>query len=86
MSEHPTDDHLREIARRASTTGNYGGGVKSLRAVYQAGQADTQKWLARQLREDAADLEQFAPDRAVEMISYLIEYLTIPGREERADG
>ncbi len=73
-----SDDALREIARRASMTGNYSGGVKALRAVYQAGRVDVQKWLAAQLREDAAEFEEFAPGRAVELISYFLEYLTLP--------
>lgn len=31
----PSDDELRRIARNASTTGNYSGGVKALRAVWE---------------------------------------------------
>jgi hypothetical protein len=40
MSENtPTDDQLREIARRATGTGYYSGGVKALRAVWDAARA-----------------------------------------------
>ncbi len=78
MAENRTDDALREIARRASTTGGYRGSVKSLRAVYQAGRTDVQKWLAEQLRENSREFEQFAPGRAIELAAYLLEYLTLP--------
>lgn len=74
----PSDDDLREIARKASTNGIYSGGVKALRAVYAAGARDVQKWLARQLREDAAEFEVFAPGRSLELVSYFLEYLTLP--------
>lgn len=40
MSEYtPTDDQLRDIARRATGTGYYSGGVKALRAVWDAARA-----------------------------------------------
>jgi len=74
----PSDDNLRLIAARASTVGYYSGGVKPLRAVYRSGQLDAQKYLAEQIREDAAEFEQFAPGRAVELVSYFIQYLTLP--------
>ena len=73
------DEGLRQIARSASTAGNYSGGVKALRAVYQAGRDDAQKYLGQQLRKDAAEFEKFAPGRAVELVSYFIEYMTLPG-------
>lgn len=76
--EVPSDDALREIARQASTTGSYSGGVKPLRAVYQAGRLDVQKWLAAELRDNAHEFEEFSPGRAIELISYFLEYLTLP--------
>lgn len=68
-----TDDELREIASNASTSGNYSGGVKALRAVYSAGRKDVQKWLAQQLRSDAPTLQEFVPTRSIELLSYLLE-------------
>lgn len=74
----PSDDALRQIARRASTAGSYSGGVKPLRAAYEAGRVDVQKWLAAELRENAHEFEEFAPGRAVELLSYFLEYLSLP--------
>lgn len=48
----PTDDQLRDIARKATGTGYYSGGVKALRAVWNAARA------VERMPEDVQELVQ----------------------------
>jgi hypothetical protein len=58
-----TDDELRDIARKATGTGYYSGGVKALRAVYEAGRREQQGRDAEVRRVALLEAAQIAESR-----------------------
>ena len=62
----PTDDQLRDIARKATGTGYYSGGVKALRAVWDAARRVP---VAERMPEGVQELVEWARDAALALES-----------------